>query len=281
MSEQKTHVASRLNYEIFILVITCISILNLVLIFVYRDPDIEEVLNLMNRIISIIFLIDFLARLRIAESRRDYFIKKYGWLDLVSSIPIPGAQLARVPRLLKTGQLLRQSGETGIIRAVIDNRADTALLFISLFVLLLLEFGSIAILRAEERSAMANIESAGDAIWWVLVTISTVGYGDFYPVTSQGRFVAVFVIVAGVGVFGTLSGFLAKNFLGQSQKEAQQQAEAVESVVTVIKELQQAQVETRHLQDEANEELRSRLTAIETMLRQITEDQEGEWGDGE
>lgn len=275
MSDRKTPVASRLNYEIFILVITCISILNLFLVFVYRDPDIVEVLNLINRIISLILLIDFLARLRIAESRREYFFKKYGWLDLVGGIPVPGTQLARVPRIIRTGQLLRQSGETGVIKAVIDNRADTALLFISLFVILLLEFGSISILRAEQRSAMANIDSAGDAIWWVLVTISTVGYGDYYPVTPQGRFVAIFVIVAGVGVFGTLSGFLAKSFLGQSQKEARQQAEAVQSVVNAIQEMQQAQVETRHLQDDANEELRSRLTAIETMLKQISEDKEG------
>ena len=61
-----------------------------------------------------------------------------------------------------------------------------------------------------------KIESAQDAIWYVLVTMSTVGYGDFYPVTDPGRIIGSLIILVGVGVFGTLTGFLANAFLSPS-----------------------------------------------------------------
>jgi len=77
----------------------------------------------------------------------------------------------------------------------------------------MLQFGALAILSAERYAPDANITSASDAIWWTYVTITTVGYGDHYPVTNGGRIVGILVMTAGVGLFGTLSGFLANAFL--------------------------------------------------------------------
>ena len=93
------------------------------------------------------------------------------------------------------------------------HRAENALLTVGFLVLCVLEFGSLAILSAESASPNANITNAADAIWWAYVTITTVGYGDKYPVTNMGRIVGIFVMTAGVGLFGTLSGFLANKLL--------------------------------------------------------------------
>ena len=68
-------------------------------------------------------------------------------------------------------------------------------------------------LPLEARSPDANITTAGDALWWGIVTVTTVGYGDQYPVTTGGRIVGVFVLILGVGLFGTFTGFLANAFL--------------------------------------------------------------------
>jgi voltage-gated potassium channel len=76
-----------------------------------------------------------------------------------------------------------------------------------------LEFGSLAILHAELKDPAANIRTAQDALWYVIETISTVGYGDQYPVTTAGRIIGTFIIVVGVGIFGTLTGSLANVFL--------------------------------------------------------------------
>jgi voltage-gated potassium channel len=68
---------------------------------------------------------------------------------------------------------------------------------------------SILVLQFESRSAEANITTGGDALWWALVTITTVGYGDFFPVTAAGRTTGAFVMFAGVGIIGALASILA------------------------------------------------------------------------
>jgi voltage-gated potassium channel len=79
--------------------------------------------------------------------------------------------------------------------------------------ILVLEFGSLGMLRIEQYAAGANITSASDAVWYTIVTISTVGYGDKYPVTNAGRILGSIIIVIGVGIFGTFTGYLATTFL--------------------------------------------------------------------
>ena len=79
--------------------------------------------------------------------------------------------------------------------------------------ILVLEFGSLEILHVEQNAPGANITTASDALWYTIVTISTVGYGDRYPVTNEGRIVGSLIIVVGVGIFGTFTGYLANLFL--------------------------------------------------------------------
>ena len=112
-------------------------------------------------------------------------------------------------------------------REFLTHRAENALYTVVFLVLCVLEFGALAMLSVESKSTAANITTASDAIWWAYVTITTVGYGDQYPVTNAGRILGILVMTAGVGLFGTLSGFLANLFLSPS--EAEKEAEADEA----------------------------------------------------
>ena len=87
--------------------------------------------------------------------------------------------------------------------------------------ILVLEFGSLQILYLEQDAPGANITSASDALWYTIVTISTVGYGDQYPVTNPGRVMGSFIIVLGVGIFGTFTGYLANLFLAPRSRDAE------------------------------------------------------------
>ncbi len=72
-----------------------------------------------------------------------------------------------------------------------------------------------------ETSAESNIKGAEDALWWAIATLATVGYGDKFPVTTEGRFVAATLMVAGIGLFGTFAAFLAKWFLDEKDELAE------------------------------------------------------------
>ena len=107
------------------------------------------------------------------------------------------------------------------------NRAGSTLLSLLLMGLLVLEFGSLWILALEQSAPDANITTASDAIWYVVVTIATVGYGDRFPVTNEGRILGAGIIVIGVGIFGTFTGYLANLFL--APKPPAEEVEVVET----------------------------------------------------
>jgi len=201
------------GYEIFIGILSILSIVNIAMMYIADDPNIDTVIHAMNWLLSMIFLGDFVYRLSTAPSRAGYFFKQFGWADLLASLPFPQAKILRLFRLVRVFRILRDNGVKRIGRTLIKDRAGSALLTLLLMGILVLEFGSLGILHLEQHSDGATITSASDALWYVVVTISTVGYGDRFPVTNDGRLVGVLIIVIGVGIFGTFTGYLANLFL--------------------------------------------------------------------
>lgn len=203
-------------YEIFIGLLSVLSIVNIVLWWVFLDdPQIQTVLTSMTALFTIVFLVDFLYRLATAPSRAHYFWRDFGWADLVSSVPATQLNILRIFRLARVVRLFRRVGARQIGRAIVHDRANSALMLLLLAGVLVMQFGSLAVLYAEATSPRANITTASDALWYTLVTISTVGYGDQYPVTVAGRAVGTLIIVVGVGIFGTFTGYLANFFLSR------------------------------------------------------------------
>jgi voltage-gated potassium channel len=123
-------------------------------------------------------------------------------------------------------RLLRAVGPRRFFDAVRRERASSALLVVIFLALLLLEFGAALILAIEVRDPDGNIKDASDALWYVYVTITTVGYGDRYPVTNAGRLMGVLIMTVGVGLFGTLTGFLANAFVKPSKGDENGAGEA-------------------------------------------------------
>ena len=202
-------------WEIFVLCVAVLSIVNLVLAIVLREPDLEQVVIIIDLILIAIFAIDLLRRLRVADDNRAYLLHGYGWLDLISIFP--ALRIARILRIVKVTKILQRiGGPEAAVRVFFKDKAAGGLLMVVFIAIMVLEFGSLAVLRVEVNASGANITSAQDAVWYVIVTMSTVGYGDFYPVTGLGHLIGSLIIVVGVGVFGTLTGFLANAFLSPS-----------------------------------------------------------------
>ena len=243
-------------YEIFIGVLSILSILNLVLLLVVRDKSLDTVIDLMNALFSLIFLADFTYRLSTAPSASAYFFRHFGWADLLASLPLPQLKVLRIFRLARVYRLLRTVGIRAIGRTLVRDRASSALYVLLLMGILVLQFGSLAMLAIEQNADGANITTASDALWYTIVTISTVGYGDQYPVTNLGRLFAVVIIIVGVGIFGTFTGYLATVFLSPKATDA---ATVSDVSATVPTEGNTASVE----------ELRRRVEESEAKLAEI------------
>lgn len=252
-----------IGYELFIGAISILSILNLFLILIFRDPNIETVVYAINAILMPIFLGDFIYRIVTAQDRGRYFWRGFGWADLLSSLTFPQLRILRIFRLWRVIRLFMEFGFRNLVDEFINRRAENALLTVGFLVICVLQFGALAVLSAERASPDANITNASSALWWAYVTITTVGYGDRFPVTNTGRIVGVLVMTAGVGLFGTLSGFLAQSFLSPSKpRRADATAPAADDPKARIAEI----MRLIEAQEQAVAELKGKLVEIEKVL---------------
>jgi voltage-gated potassium channel len=134
---------------------------------------------------------------------------------LIGSLPTLGflrytalLRLARLSRLARITKLTRNKNKHEIVADVLQNRGSYALFITMILALTVLVVCGAAVLQAESRSSEANIVTGADALWWSIVTLTTVGYGDYYPVTGAGRIIGVVVMVSGVGIIASLASML-------------------------------------------------------------------------
>lgn len=196
----------------------------LVDVFLRLPPETERVLSFVDNIICVFFLIDFFIRFRAAENKWRFM--KWGWIDLISSIPeIEYFRIGRALRLIRIIRILRAFRSIKhIISHIYRNRSQGALTTVAVLSFVLIIFSSISILQFESDAPGGNIKTAEDALWWSYVTITTIGYGDKYPVTTEGRIVAVVLMTAGVGLFGTFTAFVSSLILTDRQQRREEEA---------------------------------------------------------
>ena len=148
------------GYEIFIGALSVLSLVNIVLVSVLRDDATRQVVYALDALLSIVFLLDFLGRLRRAPSRAGYVFRQFGWADLLASLPFPQVKILRIFRLIRVARLLRRYGAGNVSRSLIRDRAGSALLSLLFVGILVLEFGSLAMLHLEKNAPDANITTA-------------------------------------------------------------------------------------------------------------------------
>lgn len=180
--------------------------------------EISNLLNYIDIAICVFFFFEFCIRFFKAESKLKFMA--WGWIDLVSCIPmIDVLRFGRLFRLVRLLRIIRAFRSTRkLVNHIFRNKAEGAFVSVFSIAILLLIFCSIAILQVE-TDPNSNIKTAEDAIWWAYVTITTVGYGDKFPVTTEGRIIAAILMTAGVGLFGTFTAYVSSWFLSGEKKK--------------------------------------------------------------
>ncbi|MFM8894567.1 MAG: potassium channel family protein [Actinomycetales bacterium] len=166
----------------------------------------------------ILFALDLLLRLAVAEHRAAFL--RRNWLDTITVV-VPQLRALRTLRIFTKNGVLSK-GKGSLSRGAIATAA--------LATALLVWIGSLSVLNAERGAAGADITSIGDAVWWAFETITTVGYGDYVPVTLGGRVTAVMVMFAGVSALSVISAGLAATLVKQGATPASPAQEVMDEL---------------------------------------------------
>jgi voltage-gated potassium channel len=186
------------------------------------------ILDISEWIITILFSIEYLARIITVKSPRKYIFSFYGIIDLLSTIPkylslfilgahslvvIRALRLLRVFRILKLTRFIGESANFG--KALRQSRAKIAV-FITFVIVLCIILGSVMYLIENDKES--GFTSIPRSIYWAIVTLTTVGYGDIAPITALGQFIASLIMILGYGIIAIPTGIVTSEMTRADKK---------------------------------------------------------------
>jgi voltage-gated potassium channel len=183
-------------------------------VLVEPPADIYASLELLAEIIFWIFAVDVVLRLihagpELLTWKGLLGFLKENWLALMALL-LPAFRSLRVLRVIV---VLRG------LEPYLNTRSSRVGMIVGVTFPLILYTAALSIYEAERYADGSNIQSFGDAVWWSIASVTTVGYGDKFPVTPDGRVIATFLMVIGIGLFSALTALLAAWVMGDRKKE--------------------------------------------------------------
>lgn len=206
------------------------------------DKDYHNFLNISEWVITILFTIEYILRIITVKKPLKYIISFYGIVDLLSTIPkylslifmgthalvaLRALRLLRVFRILKLARFL---GASNHLASAI--KASRAKIFVFLFAVIIAAtiFGTIMYLVEGEASGFSNIPKS---IYWCIVTLTTVGFGDIAPVTPFGQFIASIIMVLGYGIIAVPTGIVSAEYTRKANNDSLLNANAQKQNIEV------------------------------------------------
>ncbi len=214
MTIKKTTFPAWYNYFILTLSVYVVLELSLEVILNLASAT-ERILSLIDLGICFIFLFDWIFFFIRADKKGEYAKKRI--IDLIASIPFAQAlrplRILRIFRLVRTLRIVKGlKGAIPILRILLKNPARSALTIYSTLTLIIYFYCSIGLYNFE-KDLNESISNFGDILWMAFTTLTSVGYGDIYPVTSGGRIFAVVLVVVGMGLFSLMTAEIATFFI--------------------------------------------------------------------
>ena len=172
-----------------------------------------------------LFGLDYLVRLVLAPNRSRWFLRH---LPDLAIIVLPILRPLRLLRLVTLVSIMQRSAGTALRGRITLYTAGSATLLIFT--------SALAALDAERHEPGSSIQSFGQALWWALTTITTVGYGDTFPLSTQGRFIAALLMIGGVALAGVVTATLASWIVSLVEEENAEQEAATRAQVAALQQ---------------------------------------------
>ena len=214
--EQNDTVPGRI-FDLFIQLLIAISIISFSIETLPNlDNNIKTLLGISEKIIVMIFTIEYILRLYIAEKKLSYMFSFYGIIDLVAIIPfyistgidLRSLRIFRMLRLFRMFKLFRYNKAIKrFFRAFVIAKEEIIIFTIAATMLLYLS--AVGIYYFENNAQPEVFKSIFHSLWWAVSTLTTVGYGDIYPITTGGKIFTFVILMIGLGIVAVPAGLIA------------------------------------------------------------------------
>jgi voltage-gated potassium channel len=196
-----------------------LTLLALVFLIAYSYPafvtpisaETQTLIETVQWVCWLAFAIDLLVGISISTSKLNYL--KHHILD-VAAVLLPFLRPLRLMRVLSFGGL--------IIQKVAIGRQFAITMKVAIASIFLAYVAAVQVTISERGVEGSNIKNFGDGLWWAVTTVTTVGYGDRFPVTTEGRLLAVLLMLAGISLVGVITASVASWFVRMSQNDSGQ-----------------------------------------------------------
>jgi len=221
-----------ISSKIFDITIQIVIILSILAFSIETIPDLQQStrddLNIFEIFSVAIFTIEYIIRIYTAEKRWSYIFSFYGLIDLLSILPfylaffidLRSLKAFKLFRLFRLFKLTKYNKTLDKFQKAIANAKEEFILFLVL-TLIMFYLSSVGIYYFEHEAQPKVFSSIFDSMWWAVATLTTVGYGDVYPVTVGGKIFTTFMLLVGLGIVGIPAGIVAAALteVNKSQKE--------------------------------------------------------------
>jgi len=221
-------------------------------IFYYPDTVWYRIFAIVGLVIWVIFAVDLIFRFALTKPKKGFARKN--WLDILTVVLPQFRALRALRAFVGDGFLGKKGALSG--KAVVSAIAGTVVV---------VWVGSLMVLNAERDAPGATITSFGDAVWWAMETITTVGYGDYVPVTSDGRLFAVIVMFVGISLVGVVSAGLSATLVKQGNAAAASAASSTPASAPTTTTTAPAPQETS-----SNDEVLAQIAELKAMVQQLS-----------
>lgn len=240
---ERGNIASKI-FDLFIMLLIFASIASVFIMTFNVSPETIRFLNRFEYWVLIVFSVEYLLRIWTADmlypelspwrARLKYVCSGMAIIDLIAILPfylpmfmkvnLVVIRSIRLVRLLRLFKLSRYTDAVSSIWAVFRNKFQEILVSV-IFVIILLTIASLLIYYAEHDAQPDKFANAFSGVWWAVATLTTVGYGDIYPVTALGRFLGGIIAIMGIGLVAVPTGIISAGFVELLERKHHDKAE--------------------------------------------------------